>query len=140
LFAIVSAFDAAYGAYADFQAMMERYWCLRWLEQNGVARARAIVLRDELLRLEQLPLVVRVPGLPALPRGRCVELDLLGHDLLDLELHARLHRVLDTDSGAVIDDDDALADPGPAASQSVSAAPESVSQRAAARPRRPASR
>ena len=100
LFAIVSAFDAAYGAYADFQALMERYWCLRWLEQHPQERARATVLRDELLRLDGLPLVLKVPGLPALPRGRAVELELLGHDLLDLSLQARLHRVLDADAAA----------------------------------------
>jgi exoribonuclease II len=112
LFALISAFDAAYGAYADFQALMERYWCLRWLEQNGVARARASVLRDELLRLEQVPLVLRVPGLPSLARGRVVELDLVGHDLLDLEVQARLHRVLDAQAGEVAaDDEETLADP-----------------------------
>jgi exoribonuclease-2 len=34
LFSIVSAFDAAYAAYNDFQQNMERYWCLRWLGQE----------------------------------------------------------------------------------------------------------
>ncbi|MEY3694211.1 MAG: hypothetical protein RL083_36, partial [Pseudomonadota bacterium] len=34
LFAIVSAFDSAYSAYADFQSTMERFWCLRWLAQQ----------------------------------------------------------------------------------------------------------
>jgi len=111
LFAIVSAFDAAYGAYADFQALMERYWCLRWIEQEGLTRARATVLREDLLRLERVPLVLRVPGLPSLPRGRCVELELLGRDLLDLALHARMHRILDDESEPVADDEEALTDP-----------------------------
>ena len=31
LFSIISAFDAAYAAYNDFQQAIERYWTLRWL-------------------------------------------------------------------------------------------------------------
>jgi len=111
LFAIVSAFDAAYGAYDDFQLAMERYWCLRWLDQNAVRRCRATVLRADLLRLDGLPLVVRVPGLPALPRGRCVELEILGHDLLDLSLDTRLHRVLDASNEQGLEEEDAALDP-----------------------------
>ncbi len=111
LFAVVSGFDAAYGAYDEFQRLMERYWCLRWLAQNGQSRCRAAVLRGDLLRVEGLPLVVRVPGVPPLPRGRCVELELLGHDLLDLSLDARLHRVLDDLSEQELDEDDVALDP-----------------------------
>jgi len=111
LFAIVSSFDAAYDAYGEFQQAMERYWCLRWLDQNAVRRCRATVLRAELLRLDGLPLVVRVPGLPALARGRCVELEILGRDLLDLSLDARLHRVLEASSDDGLDEDDAALDP-----------------------------
>ncbi len=44
LFAIVSAFDAAYSAYADFQATMERYWCLRWLAQPAARHVDAVLL------------------------------------------------------------------------------------------------
>jgi exoribonuclease II len=112
LFAIVSAFDAAYGAYDDFQQAMERYWCLRWLDQNAVRRCRATVLRGDVVRLDGMPLVVRVPGVPPLPRGRCVELEILGHDLLDLSLDARLHRVLDASNEQELDEEDAALDPG----------------------------
>jgi exoribonuclease II len=125
LFAIVSAFDSAYGAYDDFQRMMERYWCLRWLDQNAVRRHGATVLRADLVRLDGLPLVVRVPGMPSLPRGRCVELDLLGHDLLELSLDARLHRVLDASSEQDLDDDEGSLDPArfaPAAEVAIPAA------------------
>jgi exoribonuclease-2 len=111
LFAVVSAFDAAYGAYEEFQQALERYWCLRWLEQNGLRRCRAAVLRGDLLRLDGLPLVVRVAGVPPLPRGRCVELELLGHDLLDLSLDARLHRVLDDLNEQGLEEEDAALDP-----------------------------
>jgi exoribonuclease-2 len=111
LFAVVSAFDAAYGGYEEFQQAIERYWCLRWLQQNEVRRCRATVLRGDLLRLDGLPLVARVPGVPPLPRGRCVELELLGHDLLDLSLDARLHRVLDDLNEQGLDEEEAALDP-----------------------------
>jgi len=111
LFAIVSGFDAAYGAYGEFQQLMERYWCLRWLDQNAVRLIRATVLKADLVRLDGLPLVVRVPGLPALPRGRCVELEILGQDLLDLALQARLHRVLEATVEDAQDEIEAMPDP-----------------------------
>jgi exoribonuclease-2 len=123
LFAIVSAFDAAYGAYDEFQQAMERYWCLRWLDQNAVRRCRATVLRGDVLRLDGLPLVVRVPGVPALPRGRCVELELLGHNLLDLSLDARLLRVLDASNEQGLDEEDAALDPGRFAAAAATPAP-----------------
>lgn len=107
LFAVVSAFDAAYALYGQFQQAMERFWCLRWLEQQSARWWRATVLRGDLIRLDRLPLVVRLAGLPALPRGRCIELELLGHDLLDLSLDARLHRVLEDSVEPPADDADA---------------------------------
>jgi len=89
LFAIIGAFDAQYAAWHDFQNAMERYWCLRWLKQQGITRTRAHVLRDDLVRLAVAPLVVRVGGLPELERGCEVELDILGMDELSLELSCR---------------------------------------------------
>lgn len=89
LFAIIGAFDAQYAAWADFQNSMERYWCLRWVKQQGVTRTSANVLRDDLVRLANAPLVVRVGGMPALERGAQVEIEVLGADELTLELQCR---------------------------------------------------
>ncbi len=94
LFAIVSGFDAAYGAYAEFQERMERYWALRWLRQEDVQRIGATVVRGDVLRLVGLPFIARLPGLPELPRGQQLELDVLGGDDVELRLEARVHRVL----------------------------------------------
>ena len=94
LFAIVSAFDAAYASYADFQARLERYWCLRWLAQEGVTRIAATVLKEELVRFDGLPFVMRVPGMPSLSRGTHIELDILDRDEIELSLAARFHAVL----------------------------------------------
>ncbi len=94
LFAIVSAFDAAYSAYAAFQSDMERYWCLRWLAQEkGDAvsmQVDAVVLKDEIVRLTDIPLVIRLPGMPQAARGAQVRLDLLRWDEVDLSVEARV--------------------------------------------------
>jgi len=90
LFAIVSAFDSAYSGYADFQSGMERYWCLRWLSQEQARQVDAVVLKDEILRLVDIPLVIRLPGMPQVARGLQVKLDLLRWDEVDLTVEARL--------------------------------------------------
>jgi exoribonuclease-2 len=89
LFSIISAFDAKYTAYADFQSTMERYWCLRWLEQEGVRRAEAVAVRDDLVRLALAPFYFRLPDAPALAAGRRIVVDILSRDEVDLELTAR---------------------------------------------------
>jgi exoribonuclease-2 len=103
LFAIVSAFDAAYGAYAEFQERMERYWGLRWMRQEEVRRMAATVIRGDVLRLSGIPFITRVPGLPELPRGQQLELDILGGDEVDLTLEARVHRVMDAAMAAEVE-------------------------------------
>ena len=95
LFAVISAFDAAYAAYNGFQQGIERYWTLRWLAQNEVAELEASVMKEGLVRAETLPLVFRVAGTDSLPRGSRVRVRITGMDLLTLELHATLSARLD---------------------------------------------
>ena len=90
LFSVISAFDAAHAAYNDFQHGIERFWTLRWLEQNTVTELEAAVMKDGLARAETLPLVFRVPGTEGMPRGTRVRLRVAGIDLLTLDLHAQL--------------------------------------------------
>jgi exoribonuclease-2 len=104
LFAIISGFDAAYSAYNDFQHGIERYWALRWLEQNQVAEIEAAVMKDGLVRAETLPLVFRVPGTESLPRGSRVRARVAGIDLLTLDLHATLAARIEDEPAAVEDD------------------------------------
>ncbi|MBK9018620.1 MAG: RNB domain-containing ribonuclease [Sulfuritalea sp.] len=89
LLAAMRDFELTYAAYADFQRGMERYWCLRWLLQQGATTALARVLRETLLRLDEIPLVARVPSVPELPRGAHVVLGIEGIDLLEAELRLR---------------------------------------------------
>jgi exoribonuclease II len=111
LFAVISAFDGAYSAYNDFQNGIERFWALRWLEQNAVTELDAAVMKEGLVRAETLPLVFRVPGTEGLPRGARVRARVAGVDLLTLDLHATLAARLDEAAPAVADeepgDDDA---------------------------------
>jgi exoribonuclease-2 len=111
LYAIVSAFDAAYAAYAEFQSAMERYWCLRWLSQEQARQVEAVVLKEEIVRLVDIPLVLKLPGMTVLPRGTQIKLDLLRWDEVDLSVEARL---LEVEAGpgdaAMAEVEDALAD------------------------------
>ncbi len=89
LFATVRDFELTYDAYADFQRRMERYWCLRWLVQENVTEITANVIRDDLARLNGLPMVVKAPSLPpGLAADTVVKFTLSNIDLLTLELHA----------------------------------------------------
>ena len=62
-------FETAYEAYAEHQRHLERYWCLRYVAQEGLEGADATVVRDELVRLEGIPLVCRCIGLPPSSAG-----------------------------------------------------------------------
>jgi len=57
-------FETAYEAYAEHQRLVERYWTLRYLVQEGIEESGATVIRDELVRIDGLPLVCRTLGLP----------------------------------------------------------------------------
>ena len=94
-FSIVAQFEEVYGAYRDFQTRMERYWSLRWIAQENIRRIEAIVVKGDLLRIEGLPFMQRVPGLPELPRGRKVVLEVLGLDYVGLVMEARLLEIRD---------------------------------------------
>ncbi len=112
LFTILRDFDTAYTTYNEFQRNMERYWCLRWLIQEEekaealtptLSRAAgeganeplrgllvsATVLRENLVKLADIPLVGRISSLPETPPNTKVTLDIASIDLLDLNFEAR---------------------------------------------------
>ena len=88
--AAMNDFDVTYNAYNDFQRGMERYWCLRWLRQQGLQEVSARVLRENLLRLEDVPFVFKLHSLPAgvNPQDR-VQVGIERIDLIDLELRGK---------------------------------------------------
>ena len=105
LFSIISSFDGAYSAYNGFQQAIERYWTMRWLEQNGVAELDATVMKDGLVRADTLPLVFRALGCEPLARGTHVRVRVTGLDLLTLDIHASLLARLDDASDDAAQDE-----------------------------------
>lgn len=95
LYAAMRDFDTMYTIYGDFQKTMERYWCLRWLQQENIEQADAIVLRENLVKLTDIPLIFRVPSLPELPANTRVQLAIGEIDLLDLNVQTRFVATLE---------------------------------------------
>ncbi|WP_417252138.1 ribonuclease catalytic domain-containing protein [Castellaniella sp.] len=94
LYALIGAFDSQYTLWGEFQSAMERYWCVRWLQQQGLKEVQAHVLRDNLVRLACAPLVTRINGLPVFDRGQALILDILGYDELGLDIDCRLREAV----------------------------------------------
>jgi exoribonuclease-2 len=83
LLTALRAFELTATRYDEHQRAMEAYWSLRWIQQEGLRTLQGIVLRDNLARVEGLPLVVRVSGAPSLEPGAIVRLDVGAIDLLE---------------------------------------------------------
>lgn len=95
LFAVVQGFDETYTAYADYQRRMEYFWCLRWIQQEKRREVAATVVKDDLVRLEEIPLLLHVPALGVHARGTRVLLEVMSIDELTIEASVRMLRVLD---------------------------------------------
>ncbi len=85
LMAALRDFELTYASYAEFQRGMERYWCLRYLAQEGITETTAQVLKENIVRLDAIPLVTKANGLPTLERGARVRLAVSAIDLLAAE-------------------------------------------------------
>jgi exoribonuclease-2 len=97
LFSIISGFDAAYGAYNGFQAGIERYWTLKYLQQNGITELTATAFKDNLVRADELPLVLAAVGAQGLPRGAKVRVRLGEIDEITLDISGTVTERLDAD-------------------------------------------
>ncbi|WP_431100167.1 ribonuclease catalytic domain-containing protein [Roseateles noduli] len=113
LFSVISGFDAAYSAYNGFQSGIERYWTLRYLQQQGITELTASVLKDGLVRADELPLVFRALGCESLPRNAHVKVRITGLDELTLDLHANLVERLDAEAAPAQADEGADEDEEP---------------------------
>jgi exoribonuclease II len=95
LFAVVQGFDDTYSAYADHQRRMEYFWCLRWLKQENRKQVVATVVKDDLVRLEEIPLLLHVPALGVHARGTRLLMEVMSIDELTVEASVRMLHVLD---------------------------------------------
>lgn len=112
LFSILSGFDAAYTTYNAYQAGMERFWTLKYLQQQGIRELEATLVRDAgageaLARADTLPLVLPVIGAQGLPRGARVRLRLGDIDEIALAVNGSVIERLDAEAAPAADDADA---------------------------------
>ena len=105
LYAIISSFDAAYSGYNAYQGAMERFWTLKYLQQNVVTEIEATVFKENMVRADDLPLVLLVSGASGMPRGARVRVRLGDIDEVSLDVSgtvlARLDNLPETGPGAV---------------------------------------
>ena len=114
LFSIISSFDAAYSAYNGYQAGMERFWTLKYIEQNHITELTAAVIKEGpggsfLVRADDIPLVFPVLGAQNLPRGARLKVRLGEVDEITLDIHGtvveRLDDPNDASDDAVVEDE-----------------------------------
>lgn len=93
LASVMRNFDITYNAYNEFQSRMERYWCLQYLLQENIATIKATVLRENLVRFDDMPFFTKIHSLPELAAGTRVDLEIKHVDTLGLEIEARFKAV-----------------------------------------------
>ena len=122
MFSIISGFDAAYSAYNGYQAGMERFWTLKYLQQNQISELNATVMKEGaagsmLVRADTLPLVFPVLGAQNLPRGAQVRVKLGEIDEITLDVTGTVLERLDdaqadqAEAAAPEDEEEAVAGP-----------------------------
>jgi exoribonuclease-2 len=99
-------FELTYKAYSEFQIRMERYWCLQYLVQEGYQKEggqeiHATVWRENLVRLDKLPYMTKVYGLPELKTGTRVSLQVQEVDTLMMDLRTKFMHVIESEPTAV---------------------------------------
>lgn len=120
LMSIVSAFEDAYSAYNTHQATMERYWTLKYLQQQQVQEIDATVIKafpgePPLVRAVDLPLVLGLAGAPVLERGALVRVRLGQVDTMALDVKATFVCLLETASPSTDDNTEEETAVGPIA-------------------------
>lgn len=87
LFAALRDFESTYNAYSEFQRQMEAYWSLIYIQQEGIQELTGQLVRDDLVRIEGLPLMGRVHGIPvdAMPKSR-MKIAITGIDLVQISI------------------------------------------------------
>jgi exoribonuclease II len=95
LFSIISGFDAAYAAYNSHQAGMERFWTLKYLQQQGVTELVGTLFKEGMVRADDLPLVLPVLGADGVARGARLRVKLGEIDLITLDVKGTVIERLD---------------------------------------------
>ena len=111
LFSIISGFDAAYSAYNGYQAGMERFWTLKYIQQESIQELVGTVFREGLVRADDLPLVLPVLGGNDLPRGARVRVQLGAIDEITLDVKGTVIERLDAEPQPVVAEEETEDEP-----------------------------
>jgi hypothetical protein len=103
LLAALRAFEVTATRYDEHQRAMETYWSLRWLLQEGIKSLRAVVLRENVVRVDGLPLITRVSSAPTLEPGALIRLEVGEVDLIERSLAAVYRETLGSAQNAAED-------------------------------------
>ena len=95
LFSIISGFESAYFAYNGYQAGMERLWTLKYLRQQGMDEVVGTIFKENMVRADEIPLVLPVLGAAGLPRGARVRVRLGAIDEITLDVGGTVVERLD---------------------------------------------
>jgi len=94
---IARIFDTTYDAYAEFQRNMERFWCLRYLQERECASFTATIIREELVRASTLPLILKLKKSPSLNTKTAVIVNIAAIDYWaiggEFSIDETLHKV-----------------------------------------------
>ena len=101
---IMRNFDQTYNAYSEFQTRMERYWSLQYLLQEGLTEITATVWRDNLVKIDGMFFIAKVPSLPttSLPElkvGTKVLLEIKHINTLLMELNCKFKSIVEAKIG-----------------------------------------
>ena len=107
LMGIAADFEACYSAYGEYQDRLEKYWCLRWINQDATPKQVFVRhLKEGMSRVEPVPLHLPVPELATHPRMTRAEVNIADVDLLQLTagvrvLHIETPAVPESDASSV---------------------------------------
>lgn len=86
LFGIISAFEGAHVGYQAYQRNMERFWTLQHIQRHGMTELTCSVIKEGVVRANDLPLVIDVIGTDAMPRNAQVRVKLGTVNLMSLDV------------------------------------------------------
>jgi exoribonuclease-2 len=91
LMGIAADFESCYQAYGEYQDRLEKYWCLRWIAQEGGSRTVNVRhLKEGMSRVQLVPLHITIPELATHPRMTRAQVVIADVDLLQLAASVRV--------------------------------------------------
>jgi len=91
LMGIAADFESCYQAYGEYQDRLEKYWCLRWISQDGDSKSVDVRhLKEGMSRVEPIPLHLPIPELASHPRMTRAQVVISDVDLLQLTAAVRV--------------------------------------------------